>query len=76
MVEINKRRMIGNQFTLSLLNVSLEFIVEESQFEQSVFFNKNMKKKGNEDHRLLEKIQEYGGDEEDREMIVGKIDEF
>ena len=48
---------------------------EESQFEQSIFFNKGHKKLGNEDRQLLEKIQEYGGEEEDKEMILGKVDE-
>lgn len=56
-------------------DIESESLEEESQFEQSIFFNKGHKKLGNEDRQLLEKIQEYGGEEEDKEMILGKVDE-
>lgn len=46
LAEIKRKIMIGSRFILSLFNVNLGIIAEESQFEQSVFFNKNIKKKG------------------------------
>ena len=57
-------------------SVGSESMEEESQFEQSIFFNKNNNKKvGSENQELLAKIQEINGEEEDREMIVCKVDE-
>ena len=55
-------------------SISSESVEEESQFEQSIFFNKGHKKAGADDIKLLERIHEYGAEEEDKEMIMGRVD--
>lgn len=50
-------------------------IKEESQFEQSILFNKNNRRDRNINDAFIDKIEELE-EEENRMMIVGKVDEM